>query len=96
MSMDCAPTTLMAPVLPAPSTLEADSPIPPSSPPPDSPIRRPVVLPSSRVSVVFFWDRDILTAGIAALYDQLDIHAAVVADYHSLEELCRDQKLQIY
>ena len=36
-----------------------------------------------------------MTAGIAALYDQLDIHAAVVADYHSLEELCRDQKLQI-
>ena len=53
------------------------------------------MLPSSRVSVAFFWDRDILTAGIAALYDQLDIHAAVVAHYHSLEELCRDQKLEI-
>ena len=53
------------------------------------------MLPSSRVSVASFWDRDILTAGITALYDQLDIHAAVVADYHSLEELCRDLKLQI-
>ena len=29
------------------------------------------------------------------LYDLLDIHAAVVEDYHSLEKLCRDQKLQI-
>ena len=53
------------------------------------------MLPSSRVSVASLLDRDTLTAGIAALYDQLDLHAAVVADYHSLEELCRDQKLQI-
>ena len=53
------------------------------------------MLPSSRVSVSSFWDRDILIAVIAALYDQLDIHDAVVADHHSLEELCRDLKLQI-
>ena len=53
------------------------------------------MLPSSRVSVASLLDRDTLTAGIAALYDQLDLHAAVVADYHSLEELCRDQKLEI-
>ena len=53
------------------------------------------MLTSSRVSVAFLLHRDTLTAGISALYDQLDLHAAVVADYHSLEELCRDQKLQI-
>ena len=104
--MDGAPTTPVAPTSPAlstleadaspaPSTLEADSPIPPSSPPPDSPVRKPVVLPSYRVRVASLLHRDTLTAGIAALYDQLDLHAAVVADYHSLEELCRDQKLQI-
>ena len=85
----------MTPESPAPSTLEADSPIPPSSSLPDSPVKSPVVLPSSRVSAASFLDRDTLTAGIAALYDQLDLHAAVVADYHSLEELCRDQKLEI-
>ena len=53
------------------------------------------MLPSSRSSVTSLLDRNTLTVGIAALYDQLDLHAAVVADYHSLEELCRDQKLQI-
>ena len=40
-------------------------------------------------------NRDTLTAEIAALYNQLDLHDAVVADYQSLEEVCRDQKLQL-
>ena len=53
------------------------------------------MLPSSRVSVASLLHRDTLTAGIAALYDQLDLHTAIVADYHSLEELCRNQKLHI-
>uniref|UniRef100_A0AAV1V3X2 Uncharacterized protein n=1 Tax=Peronospora matthiolae TaxID=2874970 RepID=A0AAV1V3X2_9STRA len=85
----------MAPASPAPPTLEADSPIPPSTPPPGPPVRRSVVLPSSRMSAASFLNCDTLTAGIAALYGQLDLHAAVVADYHSLEVLCRDQNLQI-
>ena len=53
------------------------------------------MLPSSRVRVASLLDRDNVTAGVAELYDQLDLHAAVVADYYLLEELCRDQKLQI-
>ena len=53
------------------------------------------MLPSSRVSVASLLHRDTLTAGIAALYVQLDLHAAVVADCDSLEELCRDQKFHI-
>uniref|UniRef100_A0AAV1UV60 Uncharacterized protein n=1 Tax=Peronospora matthiolae TaxID=2874970 RepID=A0AAV1UV60_9STRA len=86
---------LMAPASLAPPTLEADSPIPPFTPPPGLSVRRPVVLPSSWVSSASLLNCDTLTAGIAALYGQLEIHAAVVANYHSLEELCRDQKLQI-
>ena len=95
VSMDCAPTMPMAPASPEPSTLDVDSAIPPSSPPPDSRVRRPVVFPSSRVRVASLTDRDTLTEGIAALYDQLDLHAAVVGEYHSLKELCRDQKRHI-
>ena len=53
------------------------------------------MLPSSRVSVESFLDGDNLTSGIEAFNDQVDLNPAVVADYHSLEELCRDQKLQI-
>ena len=40
-------------------------------------------------------DRDTLNAEIGALYNQLDLQDAVVADYQSLEEVYRDQKLQI-
>uniref|UniRef100_A0AAV1UQL8 Biogenesis of lysosome-related organelles complex 1 subunit KXD1 n=1 Tax=Peronospora matthiolae TaxID=2874970 RepID=A0AAV1UQL8_9STRA len=93
--MDGAPTTPMDPASPAPPTLYADSPIPSSTPPPSPPVRRPVVLPSSRVSAASLLSFDTLPAGIAALYGQLDLHATVVADFHSLEELCQDLKLQI-
>ena len=53
------------------------------------------MLPSSRVSVESSLDGDNLTSGIKAFNDQVDLNPAVVADYHSLEELCRNQKLQI-
>uniref|UniRef100_A0AAV1TR76 Uncharacterized protein n=1 Tax=Peronospora matthiolae TaxID=2874970 RepID=A0AAV1TR76_9STRA len=85
----------MAPALPAPPTLEADSLILSSTPPPSPPLRRPVVLPSFQVSAASSLNCADLIAGITAPFGQPDFHAAVVADNHSLEELCRDQKLQI-
>ena len=53
------------------------------------------MLPSSRKGAASLVDRDTLTAGIAALYYQLDLQDAVVASYHSLEDVFRDYKLQI-
>ena len=53
------------------------------------------MLPSSRMGHASLLDRDTLTAAIAALYAQLDLQDAVVAGYHSLEEVCQNQRMQI-
>ena len=53
------------------------------------------MLTSSWLGDAALVDRDTLTAEIAALYSQLDLHDAVVASYQSLEDVCRDRKLQI-
>ena len=53
------------------------------------------MFPSSRVIAASLVNRETLNAGIAVLYDQLDLHLAVARDYHSLETTCQDQKSQI-
>ena len=49
----------------------------------------------SRVIAAFLMDRETLNAGIASIYDQLDLQKKVVRDYHYLEVRCQDQKSQI-
>ena len=53
------------------------------------------MFPSTRVSAPSLVDRASLKSTIAALYDQLNLHAAVVGDYDSLEDAYQDHKFKI-
>ena len=74
----------------------------PTSPEPSRSVTPPVpaggsrvLFGSTRVNIPCPADRETLISGIAVLYDQLDVQAATLSDYASLEATCHDQRSQI-